>query len=126
MYAIRSYYEYGILVSRDGPTTTVNATQLLNEIVGALELEALPWEQDRIRLVYRVGGAVISVGDPRNPLSLADIALKKAVITSYSIHYTKLYEGAGRQGRQWPGQAPSQGVQPRRGLGMAGGVGGFE
>lgn len=83
------YNEYGILVSRDGPTTTVNATQLLNEIVGALELEALPWEQDRIRLVYRVGGAVISVGDPRNPLSLADIALKKAertqtVITVYT------------------------------------------
>lgn len=83
------YNEYGILVRRDGPTTTVNATQLLDEIVRALELEALPWEQDRIRLVYRVGGTIVSPSDPRSPLSMADIALKKAersqsVITVYT------------------------------------------
>jgi len=83
------YNEYGILIPREGPTSTVNATQLLDEIVRSLELEALPWEQDRIRLVYRVGGTVISPGDSRSPLSMADIALKKAehsqsVITVYT------------------------------------------
>ncbi len=72
------YNEYGILVPRNGVTSTVNTTQLLDEIIRSLELEALPWEQDRIRLVYRVGGTYVGPGDTRNPLSLADIALKKA------------------------------------------------
>ncbi len=72
------YNEYGVLILRDGPTSTVNAIQLLDEIVRALDLEALPWEQDRIRLVYRVGGTSISPGDTRSPLSMADIALKRA------------------------------------------------
>jgi EAL domain-containing protein (putative c-di-GMP-specific phosphodiesterase class I)/GGDEF domain-containing protein len=70
--------EYAILIKTASVATIADAAQRLTEIVKALELEALPWERDKIRLVFRVGGAILPPGDPVSPLSKADIALKKA------------------------------------------------
>ena len=39
------------------------------------------------------------VGDTQVILARNDVPVGKAVITSYSIHYTKLYEGRSRPGR---------------------------
>lgn len=72
------YNEYGLLIEADTETTTNDAADLLGRILKSLELESLPWERDRIKLVYRVGGAVITPEDSRSPLSKADVALKKA------------------------------------------------
>ena len=70
--------EFAILIKTPSVTSIADAAQRLTEIVKALELEALPWERDKIRLVFRVGGAIVNPGDPVSPLSKADIALKKA------------------------------------------------
>jgi EAL domain-containing protein (putative c-di-GMP-specific phosphodiesterase class I)/GGDEF domain-containing protein len=70
--------EFALLSRTEGPVTIAEAAQRLTETVKALELEALPWERDKIRLVFRVGGAVIAPGDLASPLSKADIALKRA------------------------------------------------
>lgn len=80
--------EFAMLIKTPFAVSVAESAQRLTEIVKALELEALPWERDKIRLVYRVGGAVVTPGDPVSPLSKADIALKKAerghsVITIY-------------------------------------------
>ncbi len=80
--------EFAILIKTPVVVSVAESAQRLTEIVKALELEALPWERDKIRLVYRVGGAIVNPGDPVSPLSKADIALKKAerghsVITIY-------------------------------------------
>lgn len=82
------YNEYGILAERKNSESIAESAQFLNEVISALEIESLPWERDEIRLVYRVGGALIEPGDTQNPLSRADIALKRAerghsVITIY-------------------------------------------
>ncbi len=70
--------EFAILIKTASVASIADAAQRLTEIVKALELEALPWERDKIRLVFRVGGAIVNPGDPVSPLSKADIALKKA------------------------------------------------
>ncbi len=72
------YNEYGLLIDRPHPSDVVDAAQYLGEIVKALEIESLPWERDRINLVYRVGGATVSPGDEASPFTKADVALKKA------------------------------------------------
>ncbi|HHU35825.1 MAG TPA: EAL domain-containing protein [Treponema sp.] len=72
------YNEYGLLIETGEGVTANDAALRLNSILKSLELESLPWEQDRIRLVYRVGGALINPEDDRSPLSKADVALKKA------------------------------------------------
>jgi len=72
------YNEYGILIRTPTQLTIASAVQSLSEIVNSLEIEALPWEKDLIRLVYRVGGTIVCPEDKRNPLSKADVALKKA------------------------------------------------
>ncbi len=72
------YNEYGILIMTDKVNLVAEAAQLLTEVIKSLEIESLPWESDRIRLVYRVGGTVVNPEDARNPLSKADVALKKA------------------------------------------------
>lgn len=72
------YNEYGILIDSDVEPTVQGAEQLLSKIVKSLDLESLPWERDRIRLVYRLGAAIVLPGDERSPLSRSDIALKKA------------------------------------------------
>jgi len=70
--------EYAILIKTGAVVSVVESAQRLNEIVKALELESLPWERDKIKLVFRVGGAIVNPDDPCSPLSKADIALKKA------------------------------------------------
>jgi len=82
------YNEYGILIEILHSINVAQSAQILNEIVNALEIESLPWESDRINLVYRVGAAQVLPGDRTSPLSKADVALKKAesrhsVITIY-------------------------------------------
>lgn len=72
------YNEYGILIETSVNVTIADASQRLSDVVQSLELESLPWERDRIKLVYRVGGALVSPGDCETPLSRADVALKKA------------------------------------------------
>jgi EAL domain-containing protein (putative c-di-GMP-specific phosphodiesterase class I)/GGDEF domain-containing protein len=72
------YNEYGILADRPGALTTVDIAQFLGGLVKALEVESLPWERDRISLVYCVGGTIVSPCDAQSPFSRADIALKKA------------------------------------------------
>jgi len=72
------YNEYGILITTERVCLIAEAAQRLTEIIKSLEIESLPWETDRIRLVYRVGGTVINPDDSRSPLSKADVALKKA------------------------------------------------
>jgi EAL domain-containing protein (putative c-di-GMP-specific phosphodiesterase class I) len=72
------YNEYGILIEQERQMDIVDSAQLLSEVIKALEIESLPWESDRINLVYRVGGALVMPGDDMTPLSKADIALKKA------------------------------------------------
>ncbi len=72
------YNEYGILVDSKKAATVADAAQILNEIVKSLELESLPWERDRIKLVYCVGGAIVNSGDAEMPFSRADVALKKS------------------------------------------------
>ena len=82
------YNEYGILIEPLETIDVARSAQVLNEIVNALEIESLPWESDRINLVYRVGASHVVPGDSASPLSKADVALKKAerghsVITIY-------------------------------------------
>lgn len=72
------YNEYGILIEQDRSMDIVDSAQYLSEVIKALEIESLPWERDRINLVYRVGGAIVSPGEALSPLTKADIALKKA------------------------------------------------
>ena len=72
------YNEYGILIEQDRTMDIVDSAQYLSEVIKALEIESLPWERDRINLVYRVGGAVAAPGDEMSLLTKADIALKKA------------------------------------------------
>lgn len=72
------YNEYGILIEQERQMDIVDSAQFLSEVIKALEIESLPWETDRINLVYRVGGALVMPGDDMTPLSKADIALKKA------------------------------------------------
>ncbi len=72
------YNEYGILIDLDNLQTVAETTQLLNDIIKSIEIESLPWETDKIRLAYRVGATIIDPADTRNPLSKADVALKKA------------------------------------------------
>jgi EAL domain-containing protein (putative c-di-GMP-specific phosphodiesterase class I)/GGDEF domain-containing protein len=88
------YNEYGILVPTQAEMSVVEATQRLSSVLDALAIESLPWEKDRIHLVYRVGGTVICPDDSRNPLSKADVALKKAergfsVLTIYEEDNTE-------------------------------------
>lgn len=70
--------EYGILLNTADEMRVSDAAQLASELVKALELESLPWEKDRIKLVYRVGVTLVRPGDGKNPFSRADVALKKA------------------------------------------------
>lgn len=72
------YNEYAILISSPEPLSVVDAAQQLSDIVKSLELESLPWQADKVKLVYCVGGTVVDPDDTRSPLSKADIALKKA------------------------------------------------
>ncbi len=72
------YNEYGLLIDARAGTTVADAAQCLNDVVKSLELESLPWERDRIKLVYRVGAAIVAPGDHDAPFSRADVALKKA------------------------------------------------
>lgn len=72
------YNEYGILIDLESLPSVAEATLQLNDIVKSIEIESLPWETDKIRLVYRVGGTIVDPEDSRNPLSKADVALKKA------------------------------------------------
>ncbi len=72
------YNEFGILITTERVCQIAEAAQRLSEIIKSLEIESLPWETDRIRLVYRVGGTVTNPEDLRSPLSKADVALKKA------------------------------------------------
>ena len=72
------YNEYGILIELDRSMAIVDSAQYLSEVIKSLEIESLPWERDRINLVYRVGGAIVSPGEEMSPLTKADIALKKA------------------------------------------------
>jgi EAL domain-containing protein (putative c-di-GMP-specific phosphodiesterase class I)/GGDEF domain-containing protein len=72
------YNEYALLIPTGVLASIVESAQRLSEIVKSLELESLPWERDRIKLVFRVGGAVVEPYDSRSPFSKADIALKKA------------------------------------------------
>lgn len=72
------YNEYGILVESKKGVTVPDAAQCLNDIIKSLELESLPWERDRIKLVYCVGGAIVNSGDAEMPFSRADVALKKS------------------------------------------------
>lgn len=94
------YNEYGILIECDVNHHVPEATLLVSKIIKSLDLESLPWEQDRIRLVYRLGATIIVPGDGKNPLSRADIALKKAerthsvftVFDNDAIEKTSAYE----------------------------------
>jgi len=72
------YNEYGILIELQESMDVAQSAQVLNEVVKALEIESLPWESDRINLVYRVGASHVVPGDSASPLSKADVALKKA------------------------------------------------
>lgn len=72
------YNEYGILVEIEKVKTVEETALYLNEIIKALEIESLPWETDKIRLVYRVGATIVDPEDSRSPLSKADASLKKA------------------------------------------------
>lgn len=72
------YNEYGILIERRNPVLFDEAAQILNTLAKSLGSESLPWERDSIRLVYRIGGYVAGPDDDGNPLSRADVALKKA------------------------------------------------
>lgn len=72
------YNEYGLLIETGENSTTHAAAVQLGKILKSLELESLPWGRDRIKLVYRVGGAIITPEDRWSPLSKADVALKKA------------------------------------------------
>lgn len=72
------YNEYGLLIDARVGTSIADAAQCLSDIVKSLELESLPWERDRIKLVYRVGAAIVAPGDRDKPFSRADVALKKA------------------------------------------------
>ena len=71
------YNEYGILIEPLETIDVARSAQVLNEIVNALEIESLPWESDRINLVYRVGASHVVPGDSASPLSKADVALQK-------------------------------------------------
>jgi len=72
------FNEWGVLSERIVQPTVAEAAQLISDLLKALESETLPWESDRIRLVYRIGGTIVCPGDDRSPFSKADIALKKA------------------------------------------------
>lgn len=72
------YNEYGILLETEHPIWIEESAKKLTTIISVLETESLPWERDQIRLVYRVGGTIITPGDENIPLSRADYALKKA------------------------------------------------
>jgi len=69
--------EYGILVDSPSGGSIPEFAQYLNDLVNSLEVESLPWERDRISLVYRVGATMVTPADSGNPFSRADIALKK-------------------------------------------------
>lgn len=84
------YNEYGVLIETEENLKSSDAVQKLHKIVTSLELEALPWEQDKIRLVYRVGATIVHPGDERSLLSCADIALKKAE-RSFSV--LRMFDG---------------------------------
>lgn len=71
------YNEYGILIETEKVSTIAETTLCINSVMKSLDLEALPWETDKIRLVYRVGATIIDPADSRSPLSKADAALKK-------------------------------------------------
>jgi len=82
------YNELALLIETDRVLAITEAAQLLSEIMQTVDLSTLPWEGDHVQLNYRVGGAIVDPADSRNPLSLADIALKRAerghsVITIY-------------------------------------------
>ncbi len=72
------YNEYGILMDTGRLLTVCQTEQYLYEIVKTLEIETLPWESDKISVLYRLGAAIIADGETEAPLSRADVALKKA------------------------------------------------
>lgn len=72
------FNEYGLLMETDHLCSLSEAESVLYELVRTIEVETLPWEGDKINLLYRVGGTVVPAGSGENPLSQADVALKKA------------------------------------------------
>lgn len=75
------YNEFALLIRRNTVPSIADAVQFLTEITSQLGFDSLPWENDSIRLVYRVGATVMDPAHPddqRTALSKADLALKKA------------------------------------------------
>lgn len=72
------YNEYGLLMETDQLCSLPDAESMLYELIKMIEVDTLPWEGDKINLLYRVGGTVVPAGSGENPLSRADVALKKA------------------------------------------------
>ena len=97
MYAIRSYY--GIAISRDGSTIVAGGAgeMLYQRRSDDTEFRPIPGTEgarnpsispDGTGLVFEQGGALYKVQLGGGPV----LPVTEDVITSYSIHYTKLYD----------------------------------
>lgn len=93
-------FEFGILLPiRNEPPSKGELEAYLYRIWEKLSERHIPWDSTKIRLIYRISGAVATVANKFHVLSNADRALKEGVranrpVTIYSEDYDYEHESA--------------------------------
>ena len=108
MYAIRSYYDIGDVVEINGVAGVVERMTL--RVVAVRDLSGV--------LHIIPNGVITIVSNKTSEWSRAvldiGVAYKEDVITSYSIHYTKLYDCGARRHRR-SARGAGRDLYPRQG-----------
>ena len=93
-------FEFGILLPlRDEPPSKSELEAYLYRIWKKLSERNIPWDSTKIRLIYRMSGAIATVANKFHVLSNADRALKEGMranrpVTIYSEDYDYEHESA--------------------------------